>query len=307
MGQHPLATDLLAVLSCGVIIGHHGIDLSAVFCRTDLIVTIPDWKLPPGVPRGVWDYAQSASVADDYDEYHAFNTLFEFEEQVLREEFGEPQSGEVIADLGCGTGRALVPLVREGWNGLAVDLSEAMLAVVREKAELENLTIDCLQANLVELNESMLPNESATHAMCLFSTLGMIRGRKNRITALSNMRRILRPGGKLVLHVHNFWFNLYDPGGPGWVLRSIAKSWSPSQSTGDTKFELGDKTFPYRGLPNFFLHVFRERELRRDLQEAGFSVSRWIPLDVKRRHALKNSWCFPNLRANGWILVVEKR
>ena len=269
-------------------------------------MAIPDWKLPPGVPRGVWDYAQSTSVADDYDEYHAFNTLFEFEEQVLREEFGDPPQAGVIADLGCGTGRALVPLVRQGWNGLAVDLSQPMLAVVQEKAELENLPIECLQANLVELDESTLPNESATHAMCLFSTLGMIRGRENRITALKNMHRILCPGGKLVLHVHNFWFNLYDPGGPGWVLRSIGKSWLPSASSGDKKFELGDKTFPYRGLPNFFLHVFRERELRRDLRDAGFQVRRWIPLDVKRRHALKNSWLFPSLRANGWIVAGEK-
>lgn len=270
-------------------------------------MAIPDWKLPPGVPRGVWDYAHSTSVADNYDDYHAFNTLFEFEEQVLREEFGEPQSDGVIADLGCGTGRALVPLAREGWNGLAVDLSEPMLAVVREKADLENLSIKCLQANLVELDDSILPSESVTHAMCLFSTLGMIRGRTNRITALKNVCRILRPGGKLVLHVHNFWFNLYDPGGPGWVLQSIAKSWSPSPSSDDTKFELGDKTFPYRGLPNFFLHVFRERELRGDLQEAGFTISRWIPLDVKRRHALKNGWLFPNLRANGWIAVGKKQ
>lgn len=270
-------------------------------------MAIPDWQLPPGVTRGVWDYAQSDSVADDYDDYHALNTLFEFEEQVLREEFGQPTSDGIIADLGCGTGRALLPLVRAGWGGLAVDLSAKMLDVVREKAELEKLPIDCLEANLVELNDELLATESVDHAMCLFSTLGMIRGRANRRQSLQQMNRILRPGGRLVLHVHNFWFNLRDPGGPGWVLRSLLRLFKSKSAADPNAFELGDKTFPYRGLPNFFLHVFRERELRRDLKEANLSVRRWIPLDVKRRHALNHAWCLPTLRANGWIVVCEKR
>lgn len=278
-------------------------------------------------------------MADDYDDYHADNTLFEFEERILREEFGAPptrvggspilgeptKSGErstgsepptrvggatppTIADLGCGSGRALVPLVREGWRGLAIDLSDAMLDVVRQKAEVDRLPIDCVQANLVELTPDLVPDASADHAMCLFSTLGMIRGRDNRLEALRHMRRILKPGGRLVLHVHNFWFNLRDPGGPGWALRSLLKGASLRRESGvdgGTAYETGDKTYPYRGVPNFFLHVFRESELRRDLRAANLRVRRWIPLDVGRRHALRHGWFLPSLRANGWIVVCE--
>lgn len=280
-------------------------------------MAIPDWRLPPGVPRGVWDYARLRSIADDYDEYHALNTLFEFEEQVLREEFGDPSAhGEpptqvagVIADLGCGTARALLPLVRAGWRGLAIDLSEPMLDVVREKAACDGLRVECVQANLVELTPDLVADESVDHAMCLFSTLGMIRGRANRRTALAHMCRILRPGGRLVLHVHNFWFNLCDPGGPWWVLGSLARGVSPlpvPHHQGEGAFEVGDKTFAYRGVPNFFLHVFRERELRADLRAAGLRVRRWIPLDLERRHALKHTWLLPALRANGWIVVCER-
>ncbi|MEO0530312.1 MAG: class I SAM-dependent methyltransferase [Planctomycetota bacterium] len=264
-------------------------------------MAIPDWQLPPGVPRGAWDYAQSKLVADDYDDYHAENTLFDFEEQVLREEFGEPPPDGVIADLGCGSGRALVPLCRAGWRGLAVDLSDAMLDVVRQKAELEGLAIDCVQANLVELTRDRVPDASADHATCLFSTLGMIRGRDNRFTALRHMARVLKSGGRLVLHVHNFWFNLYDPGGPGWVVRSLARGVLSRDG-----YEMGDKTYSYRGVPNFFLHVFRPAELRRDLRAAHLRVRRWIPLDVSRRHALPRPRLLPSLRANGWIIVAEK-
>lgn len=263
-------------------------------------MTVPEWKLPPGVSRGTWDYAQSSSVAEDYDDYHALNPLFDFEESVLREEFARPG---LVADLGCGTGRALVPLVRAGHRGLAVDLSEKMLGVVREKAALENLDIECLQANLAELDA--VADESVDNAMCLFSTLGMIRGRAVRRRALGHMRRILRPGGRLVLHVHNFWFNVWDPGGPWWVVRSLLAASAPSARRRDD-WDLGDKYYPYRGVPNFYLHVFRNRELRADLRSAGLRVRRWIPLDVRRRHALRAGWLLPALRANGWIVVCER-
>ncbi|TWT73501.1 hypothetical protein Pla123a_38370 [Posidoniimonas polymericola] len=262
-------------------------------------MSLPEWKLPPGVPRGVWDYAQSVAVAQDYDDYHALNPLFEFEEAVLREEFSRPGT---VADLGCGTGRALLPLVREGHRGLAIDLSQNMLDVVREKAELERLPVECLQANLTELDA--VADQSVDYAMCLFSTLGMIRQRKMRRRALAHMRRVLRPGGRLVLHVHNFWFNLWDPGGPWWVARSLAAAASPRARGGD--WDLGDKYFPYRGVPNFYLHVFRERELRADLRTAELAVRRWIPLEVRRRHALPHPWFARALRANGWIVVVER-
>lgn len=271
--------------------------------------SLPDWRLPPGVPRGAWDYTQLRSVADNYDDYHAANPLFEFEEQILAQEFSEPpaSAGGVIADLGCGSGRALVPLVRQGWRGLAVDLSNAMLDVVREKAELYELPIECVQANLVELTPDLVPDASADHAMCLFSTLGMIRGRENRITALKQMRRILKPGGKLVLHVHNFWFNLRDPLGPWWALKSLARGWwAKRRAEPGDRYEAGDKTYPYRGVPNFFLHVYREPELRSELAEAGLSVLRWHPLEVARRHELKRKWLLPSLRANGWVVVVVR-
>ncbi|MEM6330355.1 MAG: class I SAM-dependent methyltransferase [Planctomycetota bacterium] len=259
---------------------------------------LPEWKLPPGVPRGVMDYAQSQSVAQDYDAYHADNPLFDFERQVLADEFSPP--GRVI-DLGCGSGRAVLPLVAAGHRALAVDLSEEMLGVVREKAACGGLPIDCLRANLVELDA--VPTGGFDYAMCLFSTLGMIRGRGNRRRALGHFRRVLRPGGKLVLHVHNFWFNLRDAAtawsGPVWVAKHLLQA----AATGGV--EVGDKYFPYRGVPNFFLHAFRRRELQADLRSVGLSVRRWIPLEVTRRHALPAPWLLPSLRACGWLVVCE--
>ncbi len=254
----------------------------------------PHWQRPPGVSRGTWDYVHSTSVAEDYDDYFAFNSLFDFDEAVLAKCLHPPG---LVADLGCGTGRALVPLVRQGYRGLAIDLSAHMLRIVREKAALEALPIDCLQANLVELDT--VADHSVDHAICMFSTLGMIRGRANRRQALQHFHRILRPGGRFVLHVHNYWFNLRDPGGPGWLLKNLLTA--PFRND----IELGDKWFPYRGVQNMFLHVFRWRELATDLSHAGFRIVERIPLDVARRHQLRWPWLFGAFRTNGWIVVCD--
>jgi ubiquinone/menaquinone biosynthesis C-methylase UbiE len=254
----------------------------------------PAWQLPDGVTRGLWDYVQAPHIATDYDEYFAENSLFAHDEAVLRRHFTTPG---LVADLGCGTGRALVPLVRAGHRGLAIDLSEHMLDIVRGKAQEEQLDIRCLQANLVELRG--IPDDSVDYAMCLFSTLGMVAGRANRQRVLAHVRRMLRPGGRFVLHVHNFWWNLHDPGGPWWVLRNMLAA------TFTRRAEIGDKYFLYRGVPNMFLHVFRPAEIRRGLRRAGFEIIEWIPLDTPRRGPLPRPWLAGWLRANGWIIVCQ--
>ncbi len=259
----------------------------------------PQWQLPPGVTRGLWEYAHSDAVAYDYDEYFAHNQLFEFDESIVVEELTRREIGvgAVIADLGCGTGRALVTLARQGFRGLAIDLSQKMLEVVREKVVDDSLPIQCVRANWVELDG--IADATVDGAISLFSTLGMIRGRENRAAALQHTRRILKPGGPFVLHVHNYWYNLYDPGGPWWVLGSLGRAILKRD------IEAGDKFFPYRGVPNMFLHVFRFPELKQDLRQAGFRIRRVVPLAPQRYRELRASWLVPTLRANGWIVVCE--
>jgi SAM-dependent methyltransferase len=254
----------------------------------------PSWRLPPGVSRGLWDYVHAPHIAEDYDDYFAFNSLFETDGAVLRRHFDRPG---LVADLGCGTGRALVPLVRAGHRGLAIDLSRHMLRIVQAKAAAENLSIDCLQANLVELDA--VADRSVDYAMCMFSTLGMIRGRANRRRALVHVGRILKPGGQFVLHVHNYWFNLRDPDGPLWVMSNLLRAGVRRD------VEIGDRWFPYRGLPSMFLHVFRWRELASDLRRANLRVVERIALDAPRRQALTRPWLLAPLRTNGWIVACQ--
>ncbi len=255
----------------------------------------PHGRLPPGVSRGVWQYAQTEHIAEDYDAYFAENRLFRFDEQVLARHFTRPG---LVVDLGSGTGRTLIPLARRGFRGLGIDLSRPMLRIVGQKAAEQNLSIARLQANVVELD--CLRDESADYCTCLFSTLGMIRGRENRQRVLGHASRILKPGGLFVVHAHNVWFGLFD---------SVSRRWLAGQlwcSLLGQDTELGDKFFDYRGIPKMFLHTFTRRELVRALRGAAFRLKELIPLAVTRQRPLPHAWFFGRLRANGWIAVCEK-
>jgi ubiquinone/menaquinone biosynthesis C-methylase UbiE len=75
----------------------------------------------------------------------------------------------------------------------------------RAKADQDGVSIHLLQANLTELD--CLAAESFDCAACLFSTLGMVRGESERERVVAHAYRLLKPGGRFVLHVHNRWFN----------------------------------------------------------------------------------------------------
>lgn len=256
---------------------------------------VPQWRLPSGMTLGLWQYAHADHIAYDYDDYFTQNSLFDFDESVLARHFTRPG---LLADLGCGTGRLLMPFARRGFRGLAIDLSLPMLDVVGQKARKESLPIERLCANLTQLD--CLRDEAVDYAICMFSTLGMVRGRQNRLRVLRHTYRLLKPGGKFVLHVHNRWYNLFDPQGRMWVFKnSLGAVMRRNQ-------EPGDKFFDYRGIPNMFLHVFTRRELKADLASAGFRILEFIALDTERRHALRHAWFLGRLRANGWIVVCAK-
>jgi SAM-dependent methyltransferase len=242
---------------------------------------IPDWQLPPGVDRGLWDYLHSEALVRVYDDSLAGTPLLEIDLRFCEKHFSKP--GRLI-DLGCGTGRMLIPFAKRGFDCLGVDLSDAMLSVVAEKAQREKLSIATLKANLVELDA--IADASFDYAACLFSTLGMIRGVECRQRFLNQVQRILKPGGVLVAHVHNRTFRF------GCGLGKRGK-------------EKGDRTMPQAyGGAALTLHHFSRREIVGGLRSSGFAIRELKPVSIAG--GLKCAWWLPSIRAYGYLLAVEK-
>ncbi|HVU89576.1 MAG TPA: class I SAM-dependent methyltransferase [Pirellulales bacterium] len=256
----------------------------------------PDWRLPRGVTRALAEHAQLSDVALAYDERFSVGDGGELDEKILNKYVQPPG---LVVDLGSGAGRLAVPLARRGLRVVAVDLSRPALKALRARSDLDGLSIECLVANLVELDA--LRDGTADYCISMFSTLGMIRGHENRRQFLRHVRRILRPGGRFVLHVHNRWYHLWQQQSRGWFLRNLF------QSLTRRDVEAGDKYFTYHGVPNMFVHAFTRRELLSDLRSASLRVETLIPLSIERRHPLKMPWLLGSIRAGGWIAVCKRR
>jgi ubiquinone/menaquinone biosynthesis C-methylase UbiE len=106
---------------------------------------------------------------------------------------GCPDGGELL-DVPCGFGRHCVPLARAGYRVTGVDRSGALLEEARRRANGERWP-KFVQADYRELP---LKAESVDAALNLFTSLGYL-GDDEDTKVLAEIRRVLRPGGRLVL------------------------------------------------------------------------------------------------------------
>ncbi len=254
-----------------------------------------DWQLPPGVNRGLWAYLHDAALARRYDEELAGSSLLCADERFAEQHFDRP--GRLI-DLGCGTGRLLRPFAARGYWVLGVDLSAEMLKLARARAAAAGVAVHLARANLVELDA--LAGGTFDYAACLFSTLGMIEGAAQRQRVVAHVHRLLRPGGKFVLHVHNRWFSFWDRGGRRWLVRdALGRLFR--------RGEPGDRPMPaHAGLPPMTMHLFARREAIRLLRRAGFHVVALQPVGLDADGILRRPEWFGWLRAYGYLLAAQK-
>lgn len=254
-----------------------------------------DWQLPPGVNRGLWDYLHNPAVARGYDAYLAGVSLCDVDLAFVARHC--PNPGKLL-DLGCGTGRLLIEFSRRGYWTLGVDLSAEMLAVAAEKVAASGLASPLLQANLTQLD--CLAERSFDYAACLFSTLGMVSGAEQRRRVVARVARLLRPGGKFILHVHNRWFNVWDAGGRGWLWRDLL-------GLRPAGVERGDRVMPvHQGVAGLALHLFARTEALRLLRAAGLRVVEVRPVSLRPDGRLTAAWWCGRLRAYGYLLAAER-
>ena len=250
-------------------------------------MTLPDWQLPVGVDRGLWDYLHSGEMVRGYDAQMNTSPLAAADVRFCETVFAKP--GRLL-DLGCGTGRLCVHFAGKGFDCVGVDLSPEMLAQAKANATNAEVSVELLESNLVDL--SGVPDVSFDYAACLFSTLGMIRGAENREAALRAAFRVLKLGGKLVLHVHNCWFHRL-----GWsrILGQFGRTQLGTATAGDV-------TMPQSyGGAALTLHHFTQREVCKLLAKTGFRVHRVEPITETGDTRVSLPW-----RVYGYLIAAEK-
>lgn len=145
------------------------------------------------------------------------------------------ESGGPVLEMGCGTGRVLLPLAAGGVECTGIDLSPALLAVAQAKLTQANLAqrVTLIQGDMrtFDLSASVLGGFGMV--CCMSNTLMHLPTQADQRMALERAFHHLRPGGWLLL-------DLFSPDIPRLLqvdgLQELADSW-PDPATGATVYK----------------------------------------------------------------------
>jgi len=123
--------------------------------------------------------------------------LHKFESEIIRKYLSK--KGKVL-DIGCGGGRAAIPLLKEGFDVTGIDLSDLLLAAAKENTQRAEVEGQFIVANACALP---ITEQSFDYGLMLEQVLAFIPGRSNRLRALREIWRCLKPRGILMVTAHS--------------------------------------------------------------------------------------------------------
>ncbi|MFZ0699053.1 MAG: methyltransferase domain-containing protein [Thermoplasmata archaeon] len=206
-----------------------------------------------------WLEAEFDSIAADYDQHILGNRI----NRLLRDRslaWLKPrfQSARRLLDLGCGSGMETLPLLREGHEILAVDLSERMLEVVRTKARAEGLQERLTTRRLAARDLGRLVGEwgeGSIHGA--YSTYGALNCESDLTPVAAALGQLLPPGASFVAGVYNRWclFEILGYGLTGRPGRAQAR-WKNPVLVGSSRFCVDVYAQSVRSFQNAFRPSF---------------------------------------------------
>jgi ubiquinone/menaquinone biosynthesis C-methylase UbiE len=163
-----------------------------------------------------------------------------------------------VLDLGCGTGKWALKLLKSGYSVTCVDISGAMLERARRKLAAAAPTgrVRFVQANLCDLSE--LPASEFSLALALGEPIGCT---DSPPAALKQIRRRLIDGGVLVATFDNRWAVI-----DYYLERGRADELEEFLVTGRTHWLTRDRE------EQFPIHTYSPGQVVKLLERAGFEV-----------------------------------
>ena len=141
-------------------------------------------------------YGHTAEFYDYVAPYQERQDVIFFVEEARR-------TGGPVLEIGCGTGRVLIPTAREGIEITGLDLSKGMLAICRQRLQAEPEDVR-QRVHLVEADMRSFDLGRTFHLVTFpFRPFQHLLTVEDQLACLETVRRHLVPGGRLVLDLFN--------------------------------------------------------------------------------------------------------
>jgi ubiquinone/menaquinone biosynthesis C-methylase UbiE len=201
-----------------------------------------------------------------------------------------------ILDVGCGTGRHSIPLIKSGYEVTGLDKSQNMLNTFRKKLEVVNL-----KANIIKKDMKNIDFAEEFHAIiCMNSAFMYLLADKDILQTLKRFRNALEPGGVAIIDIMNFLNlmgrykeNLVEKHTKDGInmeraikhsIEDVPAIWN-HQEFGIV--EDNGEIMTYHELHRFRMHNYNE--MRRFLLDVGFSKIRCFGDFTARKEVKSNS------------------
>ncbi len=147
--------------------------------------------------------------SNHYDDYMSIAELYDYvvpyrerQDVGFFVEAAQDSDGPVL-EVGCGTGRVLIPTARQGLEITGLDLSPNMLAICRQRLQAEPHALQS-RVKLVQADMRSFEFSRAFKLVTLpFRPFQHLTTVADQLACLDCIRRALEPGGRVILDVFN--------------------------------------------------------------------------------------------------------
>lgn len=121
--------------------------------------------------------------------------FYAVEKMIIDSYFPKPKAR--VLDIGCGAGRTTLDLVNAGFDVTAIDLSDALLSVARNR-------LPQVEFHNMSATDILFPDSSFDAVLFSFNGIDCVYPKGDRKRVLAEALRVLVPGGTFYFSSHNF-------------------------------------------------------------------------------------------------------
>lgn len=223
-------------------------------------MTEEDTARPEPVPAELYDRDYFTDV-EGYQVFEASGGAAASRRLQIALEIGEVRPGHWVLDVGCGRGEVLIQAAQGGAVALGIDYSAAGVEIARQAIAARQTAT----AGIYQANGKALPFPDKTFDRVFLLDLVEHLHPWELDMALAEVRRVLRPGGRCIIHtMPNLWYYRF-----GYPLYRFLRRLQGERLPANPRHR-----FRYHAV----MHVNEQDLLRlqRTLRRAGFAARVWV-------------------------------